>query len=925
MVGFNQMKVGMKLMVSTALLVAGAIALVSIILGFIVQKMAENHAKELAEETASHYANIVKVELEIALDEARALAHVFESAVNTEEFQLTREEANIMLKYFIEQNQNFVSVYVAFEPNAFDDNDMDFVEQQGHDKTGRFIPSWTLDKDGSVFLEPLLKYEEEGPGDYYQLPKKRNQECVIEPYMYPIQGKEVLITSLVAPISDNNNNFIGIVGIDLALDRLQQLVRNIEISGFKNAYVTFYSAKGMVVGSKEASYTGKHVEYMADSQQLIDKVLKQKPFFMKRQSTSLEEKVLTYGTPVAIGKTGSRWVVTVNIPEQELNAEATQMLVVIVILGMGVLLFAIVIIYFLAKSLVTPLVQVNEQLKVLAKGQPNQANLEYQGKDEIAEIVMSIRQLREAIKDTIEQAEAIAAGDCSNEVRLLSDDDQLGQALTKMIGTLRDVIQQAKAIATGDYSHEVKLLSEKDQLGRALSEMTQTLRDVTEKNARQDWLKTGQNQLNEQMSGEQNLVNVAHNIVSFLTLYLDAQVGMCYLVEQSPEKSFLQVKMLASYAYTRRKNLAEAFQFSEGLIEQAAKDQESVILTINSGLGEEIPRNLIVLPFLYENAVKGVIVLGSLKTPTAIQLDFIHQVMPSVGIAVNSIESQTKMQQLLQQTQNQTAELQSQKDQLQIQTAELQSQKEELQSQSEELQSQTEELQTQAEELRQTNETLEERSTELERQKEAISDKNQVLEESQRVIQAKAEELELASQYKSEFLANMSHELRTPLNSMLILGQLLVENKTSNLTDKQVEYARTIHSAGSDLLTLINEILDLSKVESGKMETHLEEISILEMVKTIEQKFRHVAEDKGLAFHATIAEGVPAFINTDVQRLKQIINNLLSNAFKFTTEGEIKLIVQRPLSSDVVANIGLELDKTIAISVTDTGIGIPKD
>jgi signal transduction histidine kinase/DNA-binding response OmpR family regulator len=919
MIGFNKMKVGMKLMVSTALLVAGAVALISIILGVIVQKMAENHAKELAKETASHYANIVKVELEIALDEARALAHVFGSAVNTEDFELTREEANVMLKYFIEQNPNFISVYVAFEPNAFDDNDMDFVDQQGHDETGRFIPSWTRDKDGSGFLEPLLKYEEEGDGDYYQLPKKRNQECVIEPYMYPIQGKEVLITSLVAPISDNNNNFIGIAGLDLALDRLQQLVRNIEIPGFKNAYVTFYSAKGTVVGSKEASYTGKHLEYMTDSQQLIDNVLKQKPFFMTRQSSSLEATVLTYGTPVEIGKTGSRWVVTVNIPEQELNAEATQMLVFTVIFGIGVLLLAIVIIYFQAKSLVTPLVQVNEHLKILAKGQPSKDNIEYQGKDEIAEIVMFFRQLREAIRNTIEQADAIAAGDCSNEVRLLSDDDQLGQALTKMIGTLRDVIQQANAIAAGDYSHDIKLLSEKDQLGRALSEMTQTLRDVTAKNARQDWLKTGQNQLNEQMSGEQNLVNLAHNIVSFLTLYLEAQVGMCYLVEHSAqEKSLLQVKLLASYAYTRRKNLAEAFQFSEGLIERAAKDQESVILTINSGLGEEIPRNLIVLPFLYENAVKGVIVLGSVKAPTAIQLEFLHQVMSSIGIAVNSIESQTKMQELLQQTQTQAEELQTQ-------TAELQTQKEELQSQSEELQNQTEELQTQAEELRQTNETLEERSTELELQKKAISEKNQVLEESQRTLQAKAEELELASKYKSEFLANMSHELRTPLNSMLILAQLLVENKNGNLTDKQVEYGRTIYSAGSDLLTLINEILDLSKVESGKMEIQIDEISTLEIVETIGHKFRHVAEEKGLAFHSTMAEDVPPFLNTDVQRLKQVISNLLSNAFKFTNAGEVKLTVHRPSKDDTVSNLSLELDKTIAISVTDTGIGIPTD
>jgi len=540
-------------------------------------------------------------------------------------------------------------------------------------------------------------------------------------------------------------------------------------------------------------------------------------------------------------------------------------------------IMALILIHRFTQSFTGPLLQINHHLKSLAQGKLIEDDIKYRGNDEIAEIVLSSRQLRDGMNNTIEQTNAIAAG---------------------------------------NYNNKIELRSEQDKLGQALSEMTHTLREVTIKNKTQDWFKTGQTQLHDQMSGELSLVDFAHNIVSFLTLYLEGQIGICYLVEQSTESNQnVHLKQVASYAYSRRKNLGDEFQFSEGLIEQAAKGQENIIITINTGFGEEMPRHLLMTPFVYENIVKGVMVLGSLKPMTEIQLEFINQVMPSIGIAVNTVESRTKLQELLQKTKIQAEKLKTQKDKLQTQTEELQHQKEELQSQSEELQSQTEELQTQQEELRQTNEELEARTRELEQQREDISQKNQALEHSQQAIQDKAEEVELASKYKSEFLANMSHELRTPLNSLLILAQLLADNKKGNLTDKQVEYANTIHSAGSDLLTLINEILDLSKVEAGKMEVHIEDVTLAKWVENLGHKFRHVADEKGLAFHITVAENLPPTLRTDVQRFQQIINNLLSNAFKFTREGEIKLEIKHKSS----------LGNILAFSVTDTGIGIPKD
>ncbi|BAP57442.1 signal transduction histidine kinase [Thioploca ingrica] len=541
-----------------------------------------------------------------------------------------------------------------------------------------------------------------------------------------------------------------------------------------------------------------------------------------------------------------------------------------------------------SRRLLTPLLKINTQLKLLAQGQLLEDEIEYKGNDEIGEIVLSSQRLKESMRSTIIQANAIAAG---------------------------------------NYNSEVQLLSEQDELGHALVDMTNTLRQVTQKTTTQDWLKTGQNQLNDQMSGEQNLVDLGHNIISFITIYVEAQIGVFYLVEQATQgfNQNLQLKLIASYAYTKRKNLADEFQFSEGLVERAAKEQQSIILTINSGLSEEVPRHIIVIPFPYENLIKGVIVLGSAVTLTTLQIDFLHQVMPNIGIAVNSIESRSKMQELLQQTQIQANELQHQKAELQQQKEELQHQKEVLQHQTEELQSQAEELQSQTEELRQTNEELEERTQELERQREAVRIKNNDLEDSRRILEIKAEELELASQYKSEFLANMSHELRTPLNSLLILSQLLAENKANNLTDKQIEYAQTIHSAGADLLTLINDILDLSKVEAGKVEVHPEDILLTDLVENIDQKFRHVAEERKLAFQLTIAENLPPKIYTDGQRLIQVINNLLSNAFKFTAAGQVKLTIQRPADKEWVSPTGLTIKKPITFSVEDTGIGIPLD
>lgn len=529
--------------------------------------------------------------------------------------------------------------------------------------------------------------------------------------------------------------------------------------------------------------------------------------------------------------------------------------------------------------IVHPLLHINRLLNDLARGKITKEEIKYAWYDEVTEIITASSLLKESLNNTI---------------------------------------QQAHAVAQGNYDSQITMLSEEDQLGRALVNMTARLREMTQQNAAQDWLKTGQANLNAEMSGEQDNATLAHNILLFLCRYLDMPVGVFYLLEQSeyqqnsPLSNSSTLRMIASYGYTRRKNLANQFALGEGLVGQSALEKQLIIISqvpedyihIQSGLGEAVPQSILVLPFVYDGELRGVIELGSFTIFTPLQLEFLQQVTEAIAIAVNTAQSRTKMQELLNQTQTQT---------------------EELQAQAEELQSQTEELQTQQEELRQTNEELQMRTHELERQKDEVREKNTVLERTQRDIEEKARELELASKYKSEFLANMSHELRTPLNSLLILAQLLADNKPGNLSLKQVEYAKTIHSAGNDLLTLINEILDLSKVEAGKMEVHLEEISLQELAEMTENKFRHVAESKKLEFSIYCDPSI-ASVYTDGQRLKQILNNLLSNAFKFTLTGKIQIQMTRPIAGDdFVRKIGLNSQKTIKFSVIDSGVGIPQD
>ncbi len=412
-------------------------------------------------------------------------------------------------------------------------------------------------------------------------------------------------------------------------------------------------------------------------------------------------------------------------------------------------------------------------------------------------------------------------------------------------------------------------------------------------------------------------------IMSDLTPLVSAHHGVFYVSEIVGEETYL--KLLSSYAYVQRKNVSNRWRIAEGLVGQAAFEKKPIILNnvpmdyikITSGLGEGTPLNIAVLPVLFENNVMAVVELASFSRFSDIYVTFLEQLMESMGVVINMILGSMRTEDLLKQSQSLTEELQNQQN-------ELKRSNEELGGQTSALKESQSILEQQQSELQLANQELELKAGQLEDQRKNVEIKNRELELTQASLAERAEQLAITSKYKSEFLANMSHELRTPLNSMLLLSKLVSDNKDGNLTDKQLQYIKTVHGSGNDLLNLINEILDLSKIEAGKMDFNFGEIALGEVKTGMERSFIQLAEQKGLNFSVNIIEGTPGIIRTDGQRLKQILRNLLSNAFKFTEKGGITLNIKRAKFDRRFENDVLKTARTIlAFSVADTGVGIP--
>ncbi|MCY1017279.1 HAMP domain-containing protein [Pyxidicoccus sp. MSG2] len=506
--------------------------------------------------------------------------------------------------------------------------------------------------------------------------------------------------------------------------------------------------------------------------------------------------------------------------------------------------------------------------------------------------------------------------------------DNVNQLAANLTTQVRAIAEVATAVTKGDLTRFITVSAQGEvaALKDNINEMIRNLKDTTRKNTEQDWLKTNLAKFTRVLQGQRDLLTVSKVILSELAPLVDAQHGVFYISERAEAGEHV-LKLLASYAYRERKGLANAFKYGEGLVGQCALEKEPILLSdvpdsyirISSGLGEEVPRNIVVLPVLFEGEVKAVIELASFHRFSEVHLGFLAQLTESIGIVLNTIAANMRTEALLKQSQALTDELRKQQEELTETNKRLEQQATSLQ-QSEEL------LKRQQEELRSTNEELQEKAKLLSEQKTEVERKNGEVEQAKRALEEKAEQLSLTSKYKSEFLANMSHELRTPLNSLLILSQTLSDNVDGNLSTRQVEFAKTIHASGADLLELINDILDLSKIESGTMAVDVGPLRFSDLREFVDRTFRQVADKKGLEFTIGLAEALPGELETDAKRLQQVLKNLLSNAFKFTESGTVALRIGMAKSGWTTDHAVLTTaPSVVSFSVVDTGIGIPKD
>ncbi|MEH2536150.1 MULTISPECIES: HAMP domain-containing protein [unclassified Bradyrhizobium] len=562
---------------------------------------------------------------------------------------------------------------------------------------------------------------------------------------------------------------------------------------------------------------------------------------------------------------------------------------------------------FMAANLTEQVRGIVKVVTAVANGDLKQ-NLTVKSKGEVAALADTINNMTETLATFADQVTSVAR-EVGVEGRLGGQANVPGAAGTwkdltgnvnllaaNLTSQVRSIAEVATAVTKGDLTRSIQVdaRGEVAELKDNINTMIGNLRLTTQVNTEQDWLKTNLARFTNMLQGQRELSTVGRLLLTELAPLVNAHMGVIYQVENAESP---QLHLLSSYAGDGAHPHPQVVQFGEGLIGQCAMDKRQRLVSdiprdtapVNSALLRAIPKNIVVLPVLFENQVKAVIELSSISSFTTSQMTFLEQLTDSIGIVLNSIEATMQTEGLLKQSQQLAGE-----------------------------------LQTQQKELQQTNEQLEQKAQQLAERNVEVERKNQEIEQARRALEEKATELALTSKYKSEFLANMSHELRTPLNSILILGQQLTENPDGNLSLKQVEFARTIHGAGTDLLNLISDILDLSKIESGTVTVDAEEILTSSLLETVGRPFKHEAENRHLSFSINVDETLPRSMVTDSKRLQQVLKNLLSNAFKFTAEGGVKLNVSAALGGWSAEHPILNhAPAVVAFDVTDTGIGIP--
>jgi CheY-like chemotaxis protein len=497
-----------------------------------------------------------------------------------------------------------------------------------------------------------------------------------------------------------------------------------------------------------------------------------------------------------------------------------------------------------------------------------------------------------------------------------------------LVRPLRQMTELMTRLAAQDHTIEIPGLERFDEIGE-MARALQVFKKLSIETSETTWIKSGITAVSSTLQAVREPRDFAETLTSDLASLLGIGVGVFYVYNE--ERRVLE--LAGSYGFRYRRHVTPTYQLGEGLVGECARERKPIILEqvpedyirIQSGLGEAVPRTIQLLPIIAHDQLFGVLELGTFTSFSARDLRFLDELMPLVALSLENLLRAVGTEALLQRTQAQAEALRVSEQALQRQQQELHSTNEELRVKAEELQRQSARLKASEEELRAQTEELQATNEELREKSEVLDEQNRALEALRQETERKAQELARASQYKSEFLANMSHELRTPLNSLLILSRGLAENEQGNLTQDQVESAQVIHDSGSNLLRLINDILDLSKVESGRMDVVVDDLSLTAFAASLLRNFRHVAKEKGLEFSIDVDSGLPKSIRTDGAKLEQIANNLLGNAFKFTREGRVHVHVGRPSPAIVALVPGLDPGRAIAIAVSDTGVGIPKD
>jgi len=762
---------------------------------------------------------------------------------------------------------------------------------------------------------------------------EKNRPTFSDLEFYPAENN--LLSGLFGiPVHNEQGSLIGVLAIQIRIDQIKAIMRS-----------------DLGLGETGASYVvGEDLLIRVGSRFENDSVILHKPViheFAKQWNATIHgnignsdslnaiqkekmgnyannNKIWVYGIYRNLGvlsELGVHWAVFEEIEHTETFAFTKQIYRTVrdslIITFFLVIIFSILIVRYTVK----PIKLLSSWAKQVAKGELISKNIRAP-KNEVGEMKDSFNQMVEWVQSIADVALLISKGDFSKNIEIRSDKDVLGQSMNEMITSFRSVVNQANQIAKGDYSANIVPRSEMDTLGIALFQMTEILRKNDLEINTQVWLKTGLSTLSERMSRKRDLRELSDDLIAFIADFLDAKPALLYLPDAS--KKYLTIQ--SSYALFDPEKKFDSYKLGEGLVGQVAKNKtplemsqinRDVFPALEFGTEQVVPSSYYFFPVVYEGVLICVIQLGTQQPLKEIHKLFLQSATESIALAVNMAISNDKLNKLLSETQDQ-------KELLQVQQEELRQTNEELEEQTKALRLSEETLQHQKEELSVINEELEERTRALEKEKETIKVINEELRDIQGEIEKKAKDLEMASKYKSEFLANMSHELRTPLNSILVLSQLMSDNTAGNLSEKQVEFAKTIHSSGSELLSLINEILDLSKVEAGKIDVVVERFSLSVFGEQINRIIQPLTRKKGLKFSISIDESLPEYMYNDSQRVQQILRNLLSNSVKFTEQGFIKLKISRP-DSRFTSNKDLRPEETIAFEVMDTGIGIPEE